>query len=369
MPSTVRFLRQQLLPRDGAAVREETEYERGGKRLAASLYRPGRSGRSGSRLPGWVALHGLTRRGRDHPSLDSFARALAASGAAILVPDIPEWRALHMAPGAVVETIKAAVLELDARPFIAQGRIGVIGFSFGGTQALIAATDPVLEGHLSAVVSWGGYADLGRAIRFHALGVHELDGEVHHLDPDPYGRWILTGSYLRFVPEYRDEPALADALLWLAREVGRRGIMAWEPATDPLKAEARRRLKEGQQEVFDLIAPPTGTSPTPEERERRGRLADRLAAAALQHEPLLDPGPYLPAVPVPVVLAHGREDRLVPWTELPRLRRALPDARVRHAVVTRLFAHSFRERRFPTPTLAVEAVRFIRAIHRMVHLV
>ena len=96
---------------------------------------------------------------------------------------------------------------------------------------------------------------------------------------------------------------------------------------------------------------------------------DRPAAAAGNPEPLLDPAPYLPVVPVPVVLAHGREDRLVPWTELPRLRRALPDARVRHAVVTKLFAHSFRERRFPTPTLAVEAVLFLRSIHPMVHLV
>lgn len=369
MPSTVRFLRQQLLPREDAGVREETAYERGGERLAASLYRPGRAARSGAGLPGWVALHGLTRRGRDHPSLDGFARALATSGTVVLVPDIPEWRALQMSPGAVVETIKAAVLELDDRPFSARGRIGVIGFSFGGTQALIAATDPVLEGHLSAVVSWGGYADLGRAIRFHALGVHELDGEVHHLEPDPYGRWILTGNYLRYVPGFEDETALADALLWLAREVGRRGIMAWEPVVDPLKEQARRRLSEGQRETFDLIAPPTGTSPTPEEWERAGRLADRLAAAALEREPLLDPAPYLPAVPVPVVLAHGREDRLVPWTELPRLRRTLPEARVRDAVVTRLFAHSFRERRFPTPAMAVEAARFIRAVHRMVHLV
>lgn len=370
MPSTVRFLRRFLFPRDGAVTREETLYRRGGEELPASLYRPsGSAARPGTALPGWIALHGLTRRGREHESLDTFARALAASGAAILVPDIPEWRALHMSPGAVVETIKAAVLELDARPFIAQGRIGVIGFSFGGTQALIAATDPVLEGHLAAVVSWGGYASLARAIRFHALGDHELDGNVHHMEPDPYGRWIVTGNYLNFVPGFREDVALTEALLRLAREVGGRGIMAWEPATDPLKEEARRTLTDRQRDVFDLIAPPTGSSPTPEVRERRSRLADRLTTAALEREPLLDPTPYLPRVPVPVLLGHGREDRLVPWTELPRLQRALPEDRVRHAAITGLFAHSFREKRFPTLTTVREAIRLARTINQMVHLV
>ncbi|MFO7893271.1 MAG: hypothetical protein R6U63_06045 [Longimicrobiales bacterium] len=364
MPSTVRFLRQFLFRRESAVVREETTYRRGGRELPATLYHPG-----GSTLPGWVALHGLTHRGRAHESLEAIARALAASGAAVLVPDIPEWRALHVAPETAVETIQAAVLDLDGRPFTAPGRTGVIGFSFGGTHALVAATEPALEGHLAAVTSWGGYADLRRTLRFAFLGDHELDGEAHHLDPDPYGRWIFAGNYLTGIPEHRGDGALAAALLRLAREVGRRKLMAWEPATNPLKEEARSSLDGRQQEFFDLIAPPTDASRTPVERARLDTLADRLAQAALEQDPVLDPAPYLARVPVPVFLAHGRDDRLMPWTELIRLRRALPAARIRHAVVTGLFAHSFRERRLPTPSMVMEAARFVRAIHRMVHLV
>lgn len=372
MPSTLRFLRQYLLPRPSAVEREETTYPRAGEELPASLYRPaGRAEADGPAggLPGWVALHGLTYRGRRHESLDRLARALAASGAAILVPDIPEWRALRVAPETTVQTIEAAVLELDARPFTTPGRIGVIGFSFGGTHALVASTAAALEGHLAAVASWGGYADLRRTLRFAFLGRHELDGERHSLEPDPYGRWIMTGNYLTTVPAHRDDGAVADALLWLAREVGRRKLMAWEPTTDPLKEAARADLGPADRELFDLIAPPAGVAPSPPQQKRLGELADRLADTAAEEEPLLDPTPYLPRVPVPVFLAHGRDDRLMPWTELTRLQRALPDGRVRHAVVTGLFAHSFRERRFPTPSMAVEAVRFVRAINRMVHLI
>jgi dienelactone hydrolase len=370
MASTLRFLRNLLRPETGAVAVEETTYRRAGEALPASLYRPvGRAGGADASLPGWVALHGLTYRGRHHESLDRFARALAAAGAAVLVPDIPEWRALNVAPATTVETIKAAVLELDGRPFVAPGRVGVIGFSFGGTQALVAATDPALEGHLAAVASWGGYAELRRAIRFGCLGDHELDGVSYHLDPDPYGRWIFAGNYLPYVPEYRQDRPLADALLGLAREVGRRKIMAWDPATDPLKETARAGLDGRRQELFDLIAPPTGTSHTAAQRDRIGVLADRLASGAAARDPLLDPAPYLPEVPVPVFLAHGREDRLLPWTELVRLRRALPRGRLEHAVITPLFAHSFREKRVPTPSTVLEALRFVRAINRMVHLI
>lgn len=365
MPSTVRFLRQFLRPDPEAVVLEESSYERGDKTLPASLYRPTAAS---TPLPGWVALHGLTYRGRRHESLDSFARALAASGTVVLIPDMPDWRELYVAPATAVKTIKAAVLELDSQPDTASGRIGVIGFSFGGTQALTASTDLALTDHLAAVASWGGYADMERTVRFAFLGNHELDGVTRHLEPDPYGRWILAGNYLTAVPELSGAHDLQAALLDLAREVGRRKILAWLPATDPLKAERRTRLAGRDRELFDLMAPATTRALSGEERDRLAALAGRLARAAIAMEPLLDPTATLPHVHVPVFLAHGREDRLMPWTELHRLRRALPDHLVRHAIITRLFAHSFRERRFPTPSMVVEALRFVRAIHRMVHL-
>lgn len=372
MPSTFRFLRQYLRPDPDAVIREEAIYRRGDEALPASLYRPSRptSARDADgALPGWVALHGLTYSGRHHESLDAFARALSAAGFAVLVPDVPEWRALRVVPDLSVETIQAAVLALDDRPFTAPGRIGVIGFSFGGTNALVASTAGALDGRLAGVASWGGYADLRRTLRFGFTGEHELDGGTHRLEPDPYGRWIFAGNYLARAREYPDRGPAASALLWLAREVGRRKILAWEPGTDPLKEEARSRLDPADRALFDLLAPPTGAEPTPSDRQQLAALADRLADAALETDPLLDPGPYLARVPVPVFLAHGRGDHLIPWTELVRLRRALPGDRVRHSLVTRLFAHSFRDRRLPTPGMVVEAVRFVRAVSRMLRLI
>lgn len=368
MASTFRFLREFLRPRPGAVLREETRYRRGDQTLPATLYRPA-SADSDAPLPGWIALHGITRKGREHPSLERFARAVAASGSVVLVPDLPEWRELQIAPGTTVATIKAAVLELDGRQGTEPGRIGVIGFSFGATQSLIAATDPDLHGHLAGVVAWGGYADIFRTTRFAFLGTHGIDGEEHRLEPDPYGRWILAGNYLTLLPEHSEDHAVREALLALAQEVGRLEIMSWSPRTDAIKASVASRLSAEQREIFDLVAPPTTSSYRGTERRRVEDLVHRMTERAVASEPLLDARPYLPRVAVPVLLAHGRGDRLMPWTELIRLRRILPADRVDYSAITSLFAHSFGERRLPTPAVVLEALRFVRLIRRMLRLI
>lgn len=366
MPSTARFFRQFLRPAEGVVVTEEAEYRRGDETLPATLYRPASVQEP---LPGWMALHGLTYHGRQHPSLQRLAAAIAASGAVVLVPDLPEWRSLLVRPATTVQTIKAAVLQLDGLPITSPGRIGALGFSFGATQALVASTDPALRGHLAGVAAWGGYADIRRTTRFAFTGKHELDGVEHPLPPDPYGRWILAGNYLTLLPEHREHPRVAEALLRLAREAGRRGVMSWDPATDPLKEEAASELDPEERKTFDLIAPPASRVPTPAERLQSEQLADRIADAAVTAEPLLDPSSHLGRVSVPVFLAHGRGDRLIPWTEMVRLERALAPAVLDSSGVTPLFSHSFGERRWPTPGVLLAGVRFARRIHQMLHLV
>jgi dienelactone hydrolase len=366
MPSITRFFREFLKPRDASVTVEATSVRRNGQDLPASLYRPSGSAR---RLPGWLALHGLTWHGKDHAGLRRLARALAAAGNVVLIPDLPEWRALRVAPGPTVETIKSAVLELDSRGITEPGRVGVIGFSFGATQALIAATDASLRDHLAGVAAWGGYADIRAAVRFGFLGQHELDGRTYRADPDPYGRWILAGNYLGLLEEYSGGNPLPGSLLGLAREAGRRSVMSWDPGLDPSKRRARARLEGPDQEVFDLIAPLTGATLTGVQRERLALLADRMVAAALVTDPLLDPAPHLPHVAVPVFLAHGRGDRLIPWTEMVRLRRALPAEAVVRSGITALFAHSTGQRRAVSPAAAVEAVRFVRLMRGMLRLI
>jgi dienelactone hydrolase len=317
--------------------------------------------------PAWVLLHGLTYHGRGHPSLDRFARALAASGATVIVPEIPEWSALRVAPAATGPSIAGAIDALVNRGLAAEERIGIFGFSFGATQGLAALADPGLGERVRTFVSWGGYCDLRRLFHFGITGRHELDGVETRIEPDPYGAWIMGANYVTGIPGHGAHHELAAALRELALESGRAGIFAGDPIYDPLKARLHAGLPLGQREIFRIFAPPTGDAPA--EPERVAALIDDLAAAALCADPLLDPQPRIPALRVRTLIAHGRDDRLIPYTESLRLSRALPEAADGGCTITSLFTHSTGAAgTLSTLTRAREAARFCALLHRILRL-
>jgi dienelactone hydrolase len=221
MASLIGFARAYQAPGRAPVTVQETSYRRGAETLPARVYRPASHG--GGPLPGWVVLHGLTRTGREHPGLHRFASAVAASGSLVLVPDIPEWRDLRVAPAVTIDTIRAAVRALQQRQDVNHEHAGLLGFSFGATQALIAAVDPDIAGMLHGIAAWGGYADLPSLFEFGMTGFHELDGERRYIDPDPYGSWVMAGNYLPAVPGHEGDKAVADAVHALAIEAGELG--------------------------------------------------------------------------------------------------------------------------------------------------
>jgi pimeloyl-ACP methyl ester carboxylesterase len=324
----------------------------------ATLYRGTR--RSGA--PGWVVLHGISVSGRAHPALVRFARALAASGALVLVPEIPEWRELRIAPQQAQAVIGESATYLASRADVQPGGVGLAGFSFGATQALNAAADPSLHDVLRAVVGFGGYCDLRRTLICMLTGEHEWAGTRHQLNPDPYGRWVVAGNYLTRIPEYAAMGAVAESLRALAREAGRLGVFAGDPILNVVNTRLRTRLNASEQPVWDLLAPLAGDSRV--NAAAAEAFANRLAAAGVGAEPLLDPQPCLPRIHCRVVLAHGREDRLIPFTETLRLHAMLPPETHASSTITGLFEHSGGRSPVRWAAYAREVARFGRLLYR-----
>jgi hypothetical protein len=329
---TARYLRAWV--RRPRAIREvETTLLVRGEPREATLYLPP----GGRPAPGWVVLHGMTVPGRKHGTLTRFVRSLCASGAVVLVPDVPAWRALTLDVTAARETVEAGVLHLGSLPGVRAGAVGAIGFSFGATQVLMASADEAMHGHLTAIVGFGGYCDLARGLRCMFAGEHEWEGVRYTLDPDPYGRWIVVANYLTMLDGCEGMGRVADGARELALETGRRGEWAWGPRYDAMKVELSRDFTTDERRIWQVIAPPSGVRP---DRDAALELAERFAAKALESDPGLDPRPHLPNVRAKVVLSHGRQDRLIPWTETPRLMSRLPPHVHASASITGLFAHS-----------------------------
>ena len=102
-----------------------------------------------------VLLHGWTLRGKDDLRLQAFARSLAIAGVECCVPNLPGLAMLTFDTGDVLG-LRALLGECPSRP-------GIIGFSLGGSYALLAASDHANQPRF--VVSVGGYGDLPATFR------------------------------------------------------------------------------------------------------------------------------------------------------------------------------------------------------------
>ncbi len=360
---TVRFVRRWLLERS-SITQQEMLLDRGDRQVPATLFTP--TNVRGP-LPGWVVLHGSTRPGRFHPVLLRFARSLASARVAVIVPEVPEWRDLRLAPELTGPTVTMALDALGGSGVTGPGPYGLVGFSFGCPQVLIAAAQPDIGSRLAGVVGFGGYCDLQRILRFQMTGNHEWEGEEHHISPDPYARWIIGGNHLTSVPEYSDAGDVADALWRLAVEAGERRIPAWEASYDPLKEEERRTVAKERRWLFDLFAAPTGVEP---DQEVIREFVPRLAVAAEKASPLMNPTPFLRAIEPQVKLLHGRGDRVMPYTETLRLHERFSVNQSVDMTITDLFAHSDQGARLPSLREEVlEGLKFTSALKRVLAMV
>jgi pimeloyl-ACP methyl ester carboxylesterase len=121
--------------------------------------------------------------------------------------------------------------------------------------------------------------------------------------------------------------------------------------------------------AWDLLAP-TSNHLVPDPAKGLA-LADALTEAALTADPLLNSADRLQSLHVPVVLLHGRHDRLVPFSESLRLAQRLPASTLRRLAITRLLGHA-KLQEAGTPwdplRLALETQRFVATIHQLLAL-
>src|SRR5688572_7079275 len=98
------------------------------------------------RGPGLVVAHGVHYQGIDERRLVPFARSLAQQGLVVLTPEIADL-ADYRITASGVGVIRDAVGYLASRTdHVTRERVGVLGFSFAGGLALVAAAQPELRG-------------------------------------------------------------------------------------------------------------------------------------------------------------------------------------------------------------------------------
>ncbi len=292
------------------------------------LYRP--SGTAGASSRTVLVVPGLHSAGVEEPRLDRLSRRLAGEGITVLSLPLPDLRKFLVTPRST-DVIEDAALWLAGQPAITPtGRIGLIGISFGGGLALVAAGRPSLANRLDTVVSFGGHGDLPRVVRYLCSGLLP-DGS-----PQPahdYGTVLfLLAALPHLVPAEQVAPLDRAIRVFLDASM--------VDVSEPARAEA---LFREARDLGAALAEPARSVMADVSARDATRLGPRLVDLAEQvgGDPALSPE-RSPATQARVFLVHGAVDTVIPQTETPAVAAFLQRAGAAdvHWLLTPAVAHA-----------------------------
>lgn len=281
-------------------------------KVRARFYRPV----GASHPSAMVVVHGVHHLGVEEPRLMAFSRALAATGIQVFTPELPDIADYHISHDSV-DVIGAAAQEFSKQ---VGHPVGVLGLSFAGGEALLAAADPHYSNNISFVVSIGAHEDMHRVADFFITGkIARPDGTIATLKPHEYGPLVLMYSHLdEFFPR-QDLPSATDAMR----------LLLWEEV-EPSRLSARSLSTPSQQMMSHLY-----------DHDSSG-VAEPLRKAITKHAgemAAVSPHGQLGSLHVPVLLLHGAGDDVIPATEMLWLEQDIPSDYLRGALATPLLTH------------------------------
>ncbi|MBW3613077.1 MAG: hypothetical protein KY392_04365, partial [Chloroflexi bacterium] len=185
---------------------------------------------------GMLLVFGVNNLGRNHPAIARVAEGLARTGVVVVVPDSRTLLEGRLEVGEIAGVVHAFQL-LAARPEVDRQRLGIVGFSVGGSLALRAASDPRIQDQVRWVNAFGAFADATTYLASVAAHAYlDDDGMAVPWTPTPLAREV----YLRFLLDQVTDRGDREAL----REAFAEPVLAGDrPAADPdLKAELRTEV-------------------------------------------------------------------------------------------------------------------------------
>ncbi len=300
-------------------------------RVRAQFYRPtGRVRRTVLLVPG-VHSMGITE-----PRLTALARDLAGSGIAVMAMALPDLMDYQITARSA-DAIEDATAWLAMQPGLApDGRVGLIGISFSGGLAIVAAGRPSIRDQVAFVVSFGGHGELGRVLRYLATGEAVQVEGVTTSPPHDYGVAVITYAAAdRLVPPEQVAPLregirtflLASQLTLVDVDQANATFARAREMAKPLPEPAATYLQYVNDRNVKALGP---------------RLVPHLALTA---DPAASPERAPSPPSAPVFLLHGDGDTVIPTAESVVLAGYLQSQRVDvHLLISSIITHAELDR-------------------------
>lgn len=269
-----------------------------------------------------LVVPGLHFLGPADPRLDRFCRVLSSARMLVLCPFLPDFEELRVAETLGTDAL-AAYDALCAHPEVPRGVApGVFSLSFGSLPALrVAASREV-----GALMLFGGYADWTDAVRFSLTG-NTLEGAKGR-PYDPLNRPVVFNNMLPLIDDV-DKDAVRRAIFEQVRLTWGDAAMKEPGALKPSALRLAESLPDAASRRLFLQA--TGLE------EGGDELVWKLLEKSKGAFAHLDPAIWAEKIEVPSVVAHGRDDDVIPVEHAEKLAAMIPKA---ETFITGTYAHT-----------------------------
>ena len=253
-----------------------------------------------------LLVPGVHSMGIEEPRLTALARDLAGTGIAVMAMALPDLIDYQITARSA-DVIEDAVAWMAKQPGLApDGRVGMVGISFAGGLAIVAAGRPSIRDKVAYVVSFGGHGDLGRVLRYLVTGEAVQAPGVTTIPPHDYGVAVIMYAAADRVVPPEQVAQLRDGIrtFLLASQL----TLVDMDQADAMFAKARS-MEAGLPE-------PSATYLRWVNERNVNELGPLLAPhLALEADPAASPerAPHIPTAPI--FLLHGDQDTVIPAAE------------------------------------------------------
>ena len=297
--------------------------------------------RGNQRTGGLVITLGVRPLDKRDPVVSRFVTALARANVATLIVQSDRLLSGAIDPDEPVNLVEAFTF-LRAHPRVDPDRVGIFGFSAGGSIAALAAADPRIAQDVRVLVLIGAFADARTlAAEIQSGASLQGDGSWRPWQPHPLAREVFL---LGLVEDVQDPYDRAELRRWIE-----------DPSYRPTPTSHRARLTRDLLDSRDAA--------------ETLRLVHALSADAGDRLGSISPVEVGGRIHAATILLVDRSDPLVPVSHTERLREALDNQSIARHTAFDLFEHVQPNRAVPIGILARDLGLLVDAMAAMLLIV
>lgn len=285
-------------------VHSSIDYAYNGQQIAADLYRHATTIKAAI-----VLVPGAAEKGKDDPRLVAFARTLARTGFIVLVPQIADIQNFRLRAHNSREIVRAFQIMQQHIPAGLHLATGLGAFSYASGPAILAALSEEIGNDVDFVIAIGGYYEIKQIMAFISTGLYQRRGRMVALSPHPFTRLLFILSHVDLLPP--KDAALIQSY-----------IDTYQHRPEELDLD---RVREGLgtegRSLMDLMQNTDLNAVSDLYQRLPQTVRDNLDALDISKQDLS-------RLRARLILIHGRDDNLIPYTQSIQLAQHAPAADV-----------------------------------------